>query len=143
MTEGRPAARKWKSYPHTYHTKKKTSYDYYPTSHPKDRHLPWEEGDWPSFVAKKSELDRLQRIRLNQGGLPLNWLKTFGYSYNGLKNLLIMLNLPIPKERNKHPKHKWPEGYPPYGEKPEKIPYDTPYIYPKPQPRYKEWEYEE
>ena len=128
MTES-PSDRKWKSYPHTYHTKKKTPYDYYPTLHPKDRHSPWEKGpSMESYLAKKSELDRLQRIRLNQGGLPLNWLKTFGYSYNGLKNLLIMLNLPIPKERNK--KRQWLKGYPP-----EKNPY-----IPK-HPHHKEWEW--
>ena len=131
MTES-PSDRKWK--PYSYHTKKKTPYDYYPTTQPKDKSngypSPWEKGDWPYTRphTKKSELDRLQRIRLNQGGLPLNWLKTFGYSYNGLKNLLIMLNLPIPKERNK--KRQWPKGYPP-----EKNPY-----IPK-HPHHKEWEW--
>lgn len=115
MTES-PYDRKWKSY----HAKKKTPYDYYPTPHS------WKEGDWPSFVAKKkkSKLDRLQHIRLNQGGLPLNWLKTFGYSYNGLKNFLTFLNLPIPKERNKHPKLKWPEGDSPYDQPPKTTSYN-------------------
>ena len=129
------------------HPKKKTPYDYYPTSYPKDRPSPWqvkpEKDYWSTYSESKSELNRLQRIRLTQGGLPMNWLKTFGYSYNGLKNLLTFLNLPIPKDEIKHPQRQWPREYPPFGEKPEKNPYGTPYINPKHPYRYKEWEHEE